>query len=94
LFELQTIIIRGAQPELAEWHAQSARAYTPRRLTLAIPDTVTELPGELAARRPLQGTVAYICSGMTCSPPLTDRDAFDSLMRGAAHRPDQGSGTE
>ncbi len=85
LFGLQTVIIRGTQPELADWCADTARAYAPRRLTLAIPDTVNALPEELAARRPLQQTVAYICNGMTCSAPVTDRDVFIGLLDTAAN---------
>jgi len=86
LFDLQTIIIRGAQAEFADWHAAAARAYAPRRLTLAIPDTVVSLPGELAARRPLGCTVAYVCSGRSCSAPVTDRAAFDRLLNAKVRR--------
>ena len=89
LFELQTIIIRGAPPGFADWHAASARPYAPRRLTLAIPDTVTGLPGELDARLPHAGTVAYVCNGMTCSAPVTDLAAFDALLGTAAGDRDQ-----
>jgi len=87
LFGLQTIIIRGAQPELAQWQAASARPYAPRRLTLAIPDTVTDLPGALAARTPQAGTVAYVCSGMTCGAPITSREDFTALLDAAAPLP-------
>jgi uncharacterized protein len=84
LFGLQTVIIRGTQPELADWYAGAARTYAPRRLIMAIPDAVNTLPEELAARRPLQQTVAYICNGMTCSSPVTDRDVFIELLDTAA----------
>ncbi len=85
LFDLQTIIIRGTQPELADWHAASARVYAPRRLTLAIADTVTGLPGELAIRRPLEQTSAYICTGMTCGTPVSDSSEFNKILV-ATHR--------
>jgi uncharacterized protein YyaL (SSP411 family) len=46
-------------------------------MLFAIPDTA-QLPTGLAEKRATAGTVAYLCSGMTCSAPLTD---FESLVR-------------
>jgi uncharacterized protein YyaL (SSP411 family) len=84
LFSFQTVIIRGREPELGEWRMLATQAYAPARYTLAIPDTVDGLPGQLAAREPRGDTTAYICSGMTCSAPVTDRDVFnDQLSRTA-----------
>ncbi|MGB5539845.1 MAG: thioredoxin domain-containing protein [Gammaproteobacteria bacterium] len=88
LFGQQTIIIRGTQPDLAAWQASATRGYAPRRLTLAIPDAASALPGELAARQPQGHSVAYICSGMTCGAPVSDRDEFERLLDTAAYRPD------
>jgi uncharacterized protein YyaL (SSP411 family) len=34
-----------------------------------------DLPPALAAKRAGPGTVAYVCTGMTCSAPLTDLEA-------------------
>jgi uncharacterized protein YyaL (SSP411 family) len=88
LFGQQTVIIRGTTPELAKWQAAAIRGYAPRRLTLAIPDTVTALPGELAARRASDATVAYLCSGTTCGAPVTDRKEFEDLLDTTVYRPD------
>jgi hypothetical protein len=40
-------------------------------MIFAIPSDA-ELPPALAAKRPINETVAYLCTGMTCSAPLTD----------------------
>jgi uncharacterized protein YyaL (SSP411 family) len=36
----------------------------------AIPGDALDLPEGLAAKRPQEHTVAYLCRGMTCSAPL------------------------
>jgi hypothetical protein len=81
LLGAQTVIIRGTPAELADWLEAAGRGYAPRRLTLAIPDTVTGLPGELEQRRPQPRCVAYVCNGMTCGAPVSDPDAFARLLQ-------------
>jgi uncharacterized protein YyaL (SSP411 family) len=76
LFPLQVIIIRGTGSTLQDWHNLAARSYAPRRLGLAIPDEARDLPAQLQQRKPEGDTVAYICSGLTCSAPLRDRSEF------------------
>jgi hypothetical protein len=82
LFPLQTIIIRGADAATADWRTLATRPYAPRRLTLTIPDTAEPLPGQLGERAPRGVAVAYVCSGHTCSAPLTDIDSFKTLITG------------
>jgi uncharacterized protein YyaL (SSP411 family) len=71
LYPPEIIIVRGSTADLDHWSEALAAIYSPRRLLLAIPSTETSLPGALAARKPQQGTVAYICRGTTCSAPIT-----------------------
>ena len=80
LFPFQSVIIRGTGPTMAAWHATAAQPYAPRRLTLAIPADATGLPGQLEARSPAADPVAYVCSGLNCSAPVTDLDAFEALL--------------
>jgi uncharacterized protein YyaL (SSP411 family) len=80
LFPYQAVIIRGHGKELEEWRLQSARPYAPARCTLAIPDDVTALPGELDARATAGHTLAYICNGMTCTAPIDRFDAFEQQL--------------
>jgi len=84
LFPPQSVIIRGCTPEMQAWHAAAATPYAPRRLTLAIPADATGLPAQLQARAPGSGTVAYVCSGRSCSAPVTGLDAFEALLSATA----------
>ena len=76
LFPFQCVIIRGADAPLEAWHEISARPYAPARFTLAIPAGASGLPGRLDARVASGDITAWICRGMTCSAPLTDREMF------------------
>jgi len=76
LFPYQAVIIRGQGEELEAWRKQSARSYAPARCTLAIPDDVAALPGALGTRAVAGHTLAYICNGMTCDAPVSERGAF------------------
>jgi uncharacterized protein YyaL (SSP411 family) len=67
----QILIVRGTAEAAQEWSRQIGAWYAPRRMLFAIPDTA-QLPQGLATKRATAGTVAYLCSGMTCSAPLTD----------------------
>jgi uncharacterized protein YyaL (SSP411 family) len=74
LFPFQTVVIRGPESTLESWHNAIARGYAPARLTLAIPSSASGLPGQLALREPREDAVAYQCSGMRCSEPVTRLD--------------------
>lgn len=77
LFPGQTIVVRGQGADLESWRAQCARDYAPRRLTLAIPHDAQDLPGLLAERNPGNNTtVAYVCTGTQCTPPIMQTDAL------------------
>jgi len=80
LFPYQTIIIRGTEPAITNWQAQSAQPYAPRRFTLTIPAAVNQLPGQLNARAPQGDAVAYLCKGNTCSAPVTDFETFNTSL--------------
>jgi uncharacterized protein YyaL (SSP411 family) len=80
LFPLQTVVIRGADAATTDWQSLATRPYAPRRLTLTIPETVEPLPGQLGERSPRGEVVAYVCSGHTCSAPLTDIDDFKTRL--------------
>ena len=73
----ESIVIRGDATEVARWCDSAARIYAPRRLVFGIGDDVTDLPGALADRKPVQGsTVAYRCVGSHCSLPITSWEAL------------------
>jgi uncharacterized protein YyaL (SSP411 family) len=72
LAPVQFLIIRGDAPQVEHWAAEIGALYAPTRMVFAIPRDAAELPPALAAKRAAAGTVAYVCTGMTCSAPLTD----------------------
>jgi uncharacterized protein YyaL (SSP411 family) len=74
LHPLEIVIIRGRAEQIAEWRVALTAIYEPRRLVFAIPDDVTDLPSALADKRSQPQTVAYVCRGMTCSPPVSSLD--------------------
>ncbi|HHJ18095.1 MAG TPA: thioredoxin domain-containing protein [Gammaproteobacteria bacterium] len=78
LYPPEVIIIRGGT-ELGEWQGTLARNYAPRRLVFAIPDAVTDLPGQLQQRVARDTGVAYICQGMSCRPPVTELQQLAQL---------------
>jgi uncharacterized protein YyaL (SSP411 family) len=85
----QIVILRGAAPGLEEWRREIARLYAPQRLVFAIPDDAPDLPAALAGKRAGPETVGYVCTGMTCGPPIADLGALvrrlrpESSLRGA-----------
>jgi uncharacterized protein len=68
----QVLIIRGAAREADDWARQLGAVYAPRRMIFAIPNDAPDLPAGLAAKRAGTDTVAYVCTGMTCSAPIAD----------------------
>ena len=58
--------------EATEWARTLRTVYAPTRMIFAIPADATDLPAALADKRSGMATTAYLCTGMTCSAPLTD----------------------
>jgi uncharacterized protein YyaL (SSP411 family) len=73
LTSVQILIIRGNAPEIQRWAAELGALYSPTRMIFAIPGDAADLPPALAAKQAMAGTVAYVCTGMVCSAPLTDQ---------------------
>jgi len=80
----QVLIVRGAAGAGAataeDWTRQIGAWYAPRRLLFAIPASA-QLPPGLAEKRAMDKTTAYLCSGMTCSAPLTDLESIVRQLR-------------
>ncbi len=73
------VIVRGPDRELPRWLEAINTGYAPWRTAYAIPYTATALPAYLPrlVSADLRGkTVAYRCSGLSCSLPMDDLDAF------------------
>jgi uncharacterized protein YyaL (SSP411 family) len=74
----EIIVIRGAGA--SEWAAALAPLYAPRRMVFAIPADA-ELPPAMAAKQPGAGTVAWICQGPQCYPPVSDLPLLVRTLR-------------
>jgi uncharacterized protein YyaL (SSP411 family) len=68
----QILIIRGDAVQAQMWAADLAAVYAPTRMIFAVPRDAAELPRSLEEKRATPVTVAYVCTGTTCSAPLTD----------------------
>jgi uncharacterized protein YyaL (SSP411 family) len=73
----QIVIIRGAEAD--RWQRELDKLYAPRRLTFSIPHNAADLPTALAEKKPVGATVAYVCTGMTCSAPIQSLQALTAL---------------
>jgi uncharacterized protein YyaL (SSP411 family) len=67
----QILIVRAGEREARDWSRQLQALYAPQRMIFAIPADA-ELPPALAQKAAHRAPVAYLCTGMTCSAPLTD----------------------
>ena len=76
----EIIILRGNHKTLTEWQDMASLVYHPRRMTFAIPDSVTTLPTLLAEKKPVGEIVAYHCEGMSCHAPITQLNEFKNLL--------------
>ncbi|UCC56267.1 MAG: thioredoxin domain-containing protein [Gammaproteobacteria bacterium] len=80
LSPVQTVIVRGSGAALDTWKHRLNSGYAPRRIAFAIPESEHVLPGVLAERKPQEEVLAYICSGLTCSAPVTDFAEFEKHL--------------
>jgi uncharacterized protein len=71
LSSMQILVIRGEASAAAQWRQSLGALYAPTRMIIAIPSDAADLPPALAAKHAGPETVAYLCSGMTCSAPIT-----------------------
>jgi uncharacterized protein YyaL (SSP411 family) len=81
LYPVETVVIRAGSEQIARWQQPLNRVYAPRRMVFAIPDDAAQLPGLLANRAPMAGGVAYICSGLSCSPPVTSSEELAGRLQ-------------
>jgi uncharacterized protein YyaL (SSP411 family) len=78
---VEIVVVRGRGADLQDWRAALGRAHAPRRMVVAIPADAAGLPAALAAKRPREATVAYVCRGPVCSEPVERLDD-DALTAG------------
>ena len=76
----RTVILSGPAAALADWRKPLDSAYLPTTLVLSIPTGTTGLPPPLD--KPAAPVVnAWVCEGVTCLPPFTDRASLHETLR-------------
>jgi uncharacterized protein len=73
---VEIVVIRGGAAEVEAWRRDLARAYSPRRMVVAIPEDAAGLPEALSGKRARDRTLAYRCRGPVCSEPIYEIDAL------------------
>jgi hypothetical protein len=81
LSPLQVLIIRGAAASAHQWARELGVLYAPTRMIFAIPSDAIGLPAALAAKSAANDTLAYLCTGMTCSAPLTNLEDASRVLK-------------
>jgi uncharacterized protein len=77
---MQILVIRGAASGAGQWAKELGALYAPTRMIFAIPQDA-ELPLAMAAKSAGSETVAYLCTGMTCSAPLVNFEEIARALR-------------
>ncbi len=80
LYPPQLIVVRGEGAALKDWQARIDRHYAPRRISLAIPNHVMRLAGTLGHCAPRGAICAYVCSGTSCSAPITELGELETRL--------------
>ncbi len=72
------VILRGEGTVIAAW--QRALRNHRNCLVFAVPAGSEDLPGDLSHRRVIGKSVAYVCAGQTCLPPIPTLDELQSVL--------------
>ena len=88
----QFVLLRGDEAPMQEWSAVCHAEYRPERQCYSLPADDDALPASLSDRKISGEVTAYICSGTTCLPPVTDKKSFEIKLQESAEpcfsRPD------
>jgi len=77
---LQILILRG--PEAPRWQHALASRYAPSLMVFAIPADTPDLPAAIAVKHPREPAVAYLCTGTSCSAPITRLEDLQRALDG------------
>lgn len=77
-----TIILRGAAEEIAQWQQQCQKEFSPTTAVYAIPGDAKNLPEAISNKFSSDDTtVAYVCTGTSCQPPITSLNELRQLLK-------------
>jgi uncharacterized protein len=72
------VVLRGERASLEQWQSELEQLYDPHRMIVAIPADAQNLEFALKDKAARASTVAYLCRGFTCSPPI---ESLAELMK-------------
>ncbi len=75
-----TVVIRGAAGEIHNWQERINQIYSPATSVFAIEKNRKGLPGHLALRKAEKTTVAYVCNGTRCTPPIRSLEELVGMI--------------
>jgi uncharacterized protein YyaL (SSP411 family) len=75
----QIVILRGPAEEFDDWLQPTIGSFMPHSYIFAIPAD-SELPPSLAEKSASDTTLAYVCEGMQCSPPISSSSEWHALI--------------
>ncbi|WP_455374967.1 thioredoxin domain-containing protein [Kaarinaea lacus] len=81
LYPTQIVVLRGEASQLLPWQQHCTKDFAPRRLVMAIPDDVKQLPDMLQQRTAKESTVAYVCDGHECKAPVTTLEELETYLK-------------
>jgi uncharacterized protein YyaL (SSP411 family) len=77
-----SVILRGDGDDLHVWSQAMSSAYRPGMIVIALRDGLPELPQTMDKPR-REGVNAWVCRGVSCLPPIGDRNELEAVLRGA-----------
>jgi len=66
----KTVIIRGNQTNKAKWKTLPSLQSGARNTIFYIPNNIKDLPSSISDKKPQSDVTAYICTGLSCAPPV------------------------
>jgi uncharacterized protein YyaL (SSP411 family) len=76
-----SVILRGDGDNLHAWREAMSSAYRPGTLVIALRDGLADLPETMDKPR-RDGVNAWVCRGVSCLPPIGDRNELEAVLRG------------
>ncbi|HUN70111.1 MAG TPA: thioredoxin domain-containing protein [Burkholderiales bacterium] len=77
------LVLRGEQPDLAEWSSAMAREFLPGMLSLAIENGAAGLPTALDKPTRPEPVNGWLCRGVSCLAPISDLAALREACKQA-----------
>jgi hypothetical protein len=76
-----TIVVRGEAAELEHWQKHLNIELEPGQQAFFIPVDAKGLPDAIEQKKPGNKTMAWVCHGFTCQPPVSNLDELLRLLK-------------